>query len=172
VGEFWTELCLCLLPDAFHTDWHKDELITQGIRFGKGLQLINILRDIAKDAKLGRCYLPQDEWFALGLSAEQIQRDPSVLSPVWQQQLAEAEQCMTRAAKYVQQISHKSLRYATALPWLLGIKTLQQLKQASPAELLQGIKISRTAVATLLTQAALHNSPTGLTKLAAKYQGK
>jgi farnesyl-diphosphate farnesyltransferase len=170
VGEFWTELCLALLPSAFQTSWHADELTMQGIRFGKGLQLINILRDIQKDAQAGRCYLPEEEWSALGLSAEQVQRDPSLLYPVWKLQLAEAQQCLLRAELYVQQIAHKTLRYATALPWLLGLKTLQQLEKASPQELLQGVKISRTEVATLLTQAAWYNSPEGLAKLAGKWR--
>jgi farnesyl-diphosphate farnesyltransferase len=169
VGEFWTELCLSELSGAFTAERQGDELILQGIRFGKGLQLINILRDLGKDARMGRCYLPEEDWKQLGLTAEQIQHHPTLLRPLWQQQLVEAEQCMIHAEQYVQQICHKTLRYATALPWLLGVRTLKQLKQASDAELLAGVKISRTDVAAVLAQTAWNNSPAGLAKLAAKW---
>ena len=32
----------------------------KGIRFGKALQMTNILRDCGKDLRIGRCYLPDD----------------------------------------------------------------------------------------------------------------
>ena len=31
----------------------------QGARFGQGLQLVNVLRDLPRDLRLGRCYLPR-----------------------------------------------------------------------------------------------------------------
>ena len=33
-------------------------LFETGVRFGKALQLINILRDLPVDLRLGRCYMP------------------------------------------------------------------------------------------------------------------
>src|SRR5262245_24911927 len=47
VGEFWTRICAEHLrpkPDA-----NLDQLVERGIRFGRGLQLVNILRDIPAD---------------------------------------------------------------------------------------------------------------------------
>ena len=56
VGEFWTKICRAhLFPNA---KLDERQLITDGIRFGKGLQLVNILRDLPADLKNGRCYLP------------------------------------------------------------------------------------------------------------------
>jgi farnesyl-diphosphate farnesyltransferase len=56
VGEFWTKICRAhLFPDA---RLDEKQFITDGIRFGKGLQLVNILRDLPADLKNGRCYLP------------------------------------------------------------------------------------------------------------------
>ena len=49
----------------------------RGIRFGKGLQLTNILRDIAQDVRLGRCYLPRTELAALGVQPQQL-LDPAM----------------------------------------------------------------------------------------------
>jgi len=56
VGEFWTKICRAhLFPKAKLDD---EQFIGDGIRFGKGLQLVNILRDLPADLKAGRCYLP------------------------------------------------------------------------------------------------------------------
>ena len=35
-------------------------MLAMGIRFGKGLQLTNILRDMPADLRRGRCYIPQE----------------------------------------------------------------------------------------------------------------
>src|SRR5439155_25838648 len=44
VGEFWTRMCRAhLFPQARLDD---SFLLTNGVRFGKGLQLVNILRDL------------------------------------------------------------------------------------------------------------------------------
>jgi farnesyl-diphosphate farnesyltransferase len=57
VGEFWTRMSLTHL---FKLDSEKEkELFEKGIRFGKSLQMINILRDIPSDLALGRCYIPR-----------------------------------------------------------------------------------------------------------------
>src|SRR5204863_9598771 len=55
VGEFWTRICRAhLFPKAKLDDaW----MLAQSVRFGKGLQLVNILRDLPADLRLGRCYL-------------------------------------------------------------------------------------------------------------------
>ena len=75
VGEFWTRVCRARLFPTARMD--EDEWLTDGIRFGKGLQLINILRDLPRDLEAGRCYLPQDELARAGLEPADL-RDPSV----------------------------------------------------------------------------------------------
>jgi len=65
VGEFWTRMCRAhLFPDAPLDD---AVLLTNGVRFGKGLQLVNILRDLPRDLRQGRCYIPLDR-----LTAERL----------------------------------------------------------------------------------------------------
>ena len=59
VGEFWTRLCFAHLPKF--SDRAEPEMLALGAQYGKGLQLVNILRDIGSDLKAGRCYLPEDE---------------------------------------------------------------------------------------------------------------
>ncbi len=36
-------------------------MLDHGKRYGKGLQLINILRDAGSDLRAGRCYFPNEE---------------------------------------------------------------------------------------------------------------
>ena len=59
VGEFWTDLCFRHLPKF--ADRSTEEMRTLGRAYGKGLQLINILRDAGSDFRNGRCYFPEEE---------------------------------------------------------------------------------------------------------------
>lgn len=53
------------------------ELKQAGIDMGKALQTVNIARDIAVDAKLGRVYIPSDWLKEKGLRHEDVLKDPS-----------------------------------------------------------------------------------------------
>lgn len=50
----------------------NEDAVRYAIKLGVALQLTNILRDIAEDYERGRCYLPQDELEAFGISEEAI----------------------------------------------------------------------------------------------------
>ncbi len=168
VGEFWTKLCFTDLPHAFAPGVTLDQASAWGMSFGKGLQLVNILRDLGKDARLGRCYLPAEEWRPLGVSLAQIQANPAVLRPVWEAWLPRCQAYLNEGLLYVQNLRHAKLRYATALPLLLAVKTLARLRSATDTALLQGVKVSRMDVAKVLLDTTLHNTPEGLAKLFAK----
>lgn len=47
-----------------------EDALPYAIRLGVALQLTNILRDVGEDWRNGRCYLPQDELKAFGISEE------------------------------------------------------------------------------------------------------
>ena len=49
VGEFWTDMCATESPGALEADVSLDEMKKWGAAFGKGLQLVNILRDVGED---------------------------------------------------------------------------------------------------------------------------
>lgn len=51
---------------------------------GVAMQVTNILRDVGEDARIGRCYLPDDVLSAFGLSAERVLNDPTLKDdPKW-----------------------------------------------------------------------------------------
>ena len=54
VGEFWTELGLATMGAGFCNPERREIMVQAGVRYGRGLQLVNILRDMAEDAARGR----------------------------------------------------------------------------------------------------------------------
>lgn len=57
VGEFWTDL-MCAHRRGLRS-WNVRSMSEVGVRFGKGLQLTNVLKDVAHDLQRGRCYIPE-----------------------------------------------------------------------------------------------------------------
>jgi len=130
VGEFWTDVGGLTLTRFSETE--TAQLREWGANYGKGLQLINILRDLPNDLNAGRCYLPNV--------------DPSDLDTL----LSESARWRERAraylrdgASYASSLVHRRTRAATALPGLIGLQTLDLMEKASWEELSQGVKISR-----------------------------
>ena len=70
VGEFWTDLHLAHRPRL--AGWDAGAMRATGVRFGKALQMTNVLRDVPSDLALGRCYLPARELAALGLTPADV----------------------------------------------------------------------------------------------------
>jgi farnesyl-diphosphate farnesyltransferase len=56
VGEFWTKMTYAHVSTTFAAD--RTTMVERGVRLGKALQMTNVLRDCAKDLRIGRCYLP------------------------------------------------------------------------------------------------------------------
>lgn len=140
VGEFWTQLCASELPSSLDSAVSTAQMQEWGARMGKGLQLINILRDIGEDTRDGRCYLPCQ---------------PDEIPTEWRKWLQSCTDHLECGLRYVQHVTHGKLRYATALPLLLGIQTVAKMRDASWDKVQQGIKISRLDVASILAQAAI-----------------
>jgi farnesyl-diphosphate farnesyltransferase len=153
VGEFWTQLCATELKDAFEAGVTAEAMVADGIHMGKALQLINILRDVGKDMKLGRCYLPEEMWRETGLvDVGALKSESQKLRPVWEHWAKVCDGHLEKGLRYVCRLKHGKLRYATALPLMLAFGTLKKLRAASWEEVLAGVKISRLDVAKLLTE--------------------
>jgi phytoene synthase len=58
-----------------------EHALTYATELGIALQLINIIRDVAEDWRLGRVYLPQDELAAFGVGEEDIEQGR--VTPEW-----------------------------------------------------------------------------------------
>ncbi|MEI8340835.1 MAG: phytoene/squalene synthase family protein [Verrucomicrobiota bacterium] len=148
VGEFWTRLCFRHLPGF--TKFTEIDMQTLGVNFGKGLQLVNILRDLPADLKAGRCYLPLAEF---GLDLDAINRTPQLGRAVFESWLAQAVTHLDAAYRYIRAISNWRLRYACILPWHLGMRTLILLREKPPLENGDRVKVSRGEVRGVLVKA-------------------
>jgi farnesyl-diphosphate farnesyltransferase len=143
VGEFWTKVC-CLewpgyarLPEA--------ELLVLGKDFGKGLQLINILRDYPVDLQAGRSYLPVS-------NLEEVAANVTLARPEWERWRQRALSYLEAAWKYVTSVRPPRVRFACAVPLFIGVRTLVLLGEQP--EIRPGIKVSRPAVQQLMAWAA------------------
>ena len=75
VGEFWTAITMA--HSAPLKGWDVQGMSEVGVGFGKALQLTNVLRDVPRDLRIGRCYLPETELTRAGVTPEEL-LDPSV----------------------------------------------------------------------------------------------
>jgi len=152
VGEFWTHLTRAhCFPRA---ELDERRFIDNAIRFGKGLQLVNILRDLPRDLANGRCYLPAVDLAVAGLQPADL-RDPKnwpQLHPVFTQWLETAADHLAAGWHYTLQIPHEQyrLRLASAWPILMGSRTLDLVRAANPLQPEPRLKISRATVRGIL----------------------
>src|SRR6185503_1553884 len=70
VGEWWTRICFQIYQK--YSREPEEDLTVMASAFGKGLQLVNILRDMPADLRSGRCYLPEEKLVAAGLAPAEL----------------------------------------------------------------------------------------------------
>ena len=132
VGEFWTDVHVAHRPRLRH--WDLEKMTALGIRFGKALQLTNVLRDIPRDLRQGRCYLPSHDLSLLGLEPRDL-LDPKAgpqLRPLLVELLNVALDHYEAGWRYTFAIPKREtrMRLACAWPLLIGLRTLDLLAQA------------------------------------------
>lgn len=157
VGEFWTKICRAhLFP---HARLDEPQFIYDGIRFGKGLQLVNILRDLPADLKNGRCYLPTQRLDEVKLLPETLlsPANEQKFLPLFHNYLDKAESHLAAGSNYTNTLpfSQFRMRLACAWPVLIGIRTIEKLRTASVIELQQRVKISRGEVRGIIFRSLL-----------------
>jgi farnesyl-diphosphate farnesyltransferase len=155
VGEFWTEICARHVP-RFAT-LPRAEMIRLATEYGKGLQLVNILRDQPKDMAAGRCYLPAAELRAAGvISLTWPTNDWKPWHAVRRRWLATARERLQSGRAYVRSLTSVRLRFAALLPLLIGEATLDLLDAQPDNEPPQPAKVARGRVKRLMLQALWH----------------
>ena len=150
VGEFWTDLCFRHVP-AF-ASLPKQEMHELGRGYGMGLQLVNILRDVGPDLAAGRCYFPLDELAAAGLRPEDILSHPERFEPVWERWCARAHSRLELGVRYADAVGARRVRAASALPALVGFRTLAMLRTAGPERMHRRVKVPRQEVRSMLAR--------------------
>jgi farnesyl-diphosphate farnesyltransferase len=157
VGEFWTRLCAARLWPGAALD--NQALERKGVRFGQGLQLVNILRDLPRDLRHGRCYVPAQSLAAAGLAPHDLlsAQNQSRFQPVLNHLLALAQGHLAAGWEYTGLLpkSQARVRLACAWPALVGARTLRKLRRENLLDDSRRIKVSRPEVRFLILRSIL-----------------
>lgn len=157
VGEFWTKLCRAHLFSSAKLD--EKQLVADGIRFGKGLQLVNILRDLPADLKNGRCYLPLEKLAPARLTPETLllPENEAVFLPLFRAHLDQAGAHLAAGWRYTNTLPFGQFRVRLACAWpiLLGMKTIERVRVADLAGLTQRVKVPRGEVYGIMLRSTL-----------------
>ena len=127
VGETWTRL-IARHAHVFGSmpDKGIETMRARGICYGKGLQLLNILRDRSEDRKQGRVYIQE--------------RDVPEMIEV-------ASGWLDQGKAYCECLAPGRIRYATVIPLRLAVKTLDRIRKTPTAV---RVKMPRWEVAVVL----------------------
>jgi farnesyl-diphosphate farnesyltransferase len=158
VGEYWTQITHHHHEGLAHIDLQTQ--IARGIRLGKALQYVNVLRDTAKDLLDGRCYMPLELLSAFSLTPEALQ------DPARRQRGKDAARYLIDVAlchfdagfEYIEQIpaQQRRLRLPVILPLWIGLDTLRALVQApDPFDPNAPVKIPRERVYRSMVEASV-----------------
>ncbi|MES2981881.1 MAG: squalene/phytoene synthase family protein [Verrucomicrobiota bacterium] len=143
VGLFWTRLGFLTMGKNF-SNHPQAELEQWGVEYGKGLQLVNILRDFPADRRMGRCYLPVTN-----------PTDDESCFAEFQTWRKIALEKVAYGLAYAEKLQGRRLRLASGLPALIAEETLNRLSVRNLAALEPRVKISRNRLYLLILRQCL-----------------
>jgi farnesyl-diphosphate farnesyltransferase len=158
VGEYWTVMTAAHVPTVRRLA--RPDFVARGVRLGKALQVINVIRDAAADLAQGRCYLPRQLLAAHQLAPEDL------LSPTERRRARPVIDELRRLAlghvdaafPYVMAIPRLEprLRLAALWPLWIGLGTLEKIAGSDdPLDPARPIKISRADVYRIIVESSM-----------------
>ena len=148
VGVFWTKMSLAHLISL--PDEKENEFFERGIRFGKALQMINILRDIPEDLRFGRCYIPQNELSRHGMKPDDLFDSDNIgkFRPLYDEYLDLTNEHLDAAIEYIKMIPETQFRLKAScmLPVLIGQRTVTLLREGNILDSSDRIKVTRDEI--------------------------
>lgn len=142
VGEFWTDL-MCAHRRSL-ASWDVRSMSDVGIRFGKGLQLTNIVKDIAHDLQKGRCYIPEAMLDEVGLTPRDLldQANLPRFRPVLSKLVRMATEHLDQGWMYTMAIPRYEMRLRLSCMWpILSAGESLKLVLQSPDLLNPAVKV-------------------------------
>ena len=148
VGIFWSKMSL---EHLFSLPPEKEkEFFEKGIRFGKSLQMINILRDIPEDLRFGRCYIPEQALNRFNLKPEDLMDDGNIdaFRPLYDEYLDLTNEHLDAAIEYISMLPETQLRLKAScmLPVLIGQRTVTLLRTGNILNSEERIKVTRDEI--------------------------
>lgn len=138
VGVFWTKLAHQTLGSSFSTT-RLSAMCQLATDYGKGLQLVNILRDLPEDLENGRCYLPVTN-----------PTDRTALMLEFEKWRLIAITHIESGLGYARHLPSRRLRVASILPAMIARETLSMMNGTNWETLKTRIKIPRRKVHQLI----------------------
>jgi len=125
------------------------ELVAES--FGKGLQLVNIIRDMSGDLRRGQSYIPDELLKKYKLTRQTIfeQKNAARAEEMFNELIARAVGYLDKALDYILLIPRKELRIRLfcMLPLFWAMRTLQKIQSNTLALLgSEKVKISRSLI--------------------------
>jgi len=156
-GSFWTKVLVVHFPHlnkSNRTDW-----ISRGISFGKGLQMVNILRDVAEDLQRGRCYIPRELLERHRLQPEHLldEKNSDRFFPLYHELIDHTLERLKSGLMYIFSLPRYSVRLRAAVWWplSLGLHTLAQLRNNNKIlDPKMNIKVARSEVYKMMALSA------------------
>ena len=148
VGVFWTKMTLAHM---FKMSREKEEeFFMKGIRFGKALQMINILRDIPEDLRFGRCYIPSEALARHNMKPEDLldSKNVDTFRPLYDEYLDITNDHLDAAVEYIKMLPETQFRLKAAcmLPVLIGQRTVTLLRDGNILDSKDKIKVTRDEI--------------------------
>ena len=132
VGEFWTDITAAHTPAL--RKWDRACMSELGVRFGKALQMVNVLRDVPRDLRTGRCYIPEELLTRAGLTPGDLSdsANSDAVRPILSAGIDIAMGHVDAAEEYLLAIPRRCLRLRLAALWplLLAVGTLAELARS------------------------------------------
>ena len=148
VGVFWTKMSLAHVISI--PPEQEDEFYEKGIRFGKALQMINILRDIPEDLRFGRCYIPIQELTKHQMEPEDLLSPSNIekFRPLYDDYLDLTNEHLDAAIEYIKMIPETQFRLKAScmLPVLIGQRTVTLLRDGNILDSADRIKVTRDEI--------------------------
>ncbi len=149
-GVFWAKLYGLTLRGK-NTKTLKDFVQTEDAKsIGEGLQITNILKDMAHDLRMGRCYIPQEDLNSVNLTPELL-LDPSNrarLEPIIFKWIVWAVNKLDVSEKFLTAIPKTEFGMRAAMVWpvLWAMDTLSEIVKGNSLDSASAPKIKRSKV--------------------------
>ena len=150
VGVFWTKMSLAHLINLPPEE--ERLFMERGVRFGKALQMINILRDIPEDLRFGRCYIPEEALEGINMKPDDLMDDTNLhtFRPLYDRYLDLTNEHLEEATAYIRMIPETQFRLKAScmLPVLVGQRTVTLLREGNILNSDERIKVTRDEMKT------------------------
>jgi farnesyl-diphosphate farnesyltransferase len=155
VGEFWTEAGYSNCGRHF-SQAASSEMRELGRKYGQGLQLVNVLRDLGEDLRNGRCYLPKDELVSCGWDGGGGMPPADTLLEVSGKWRGLCREWIGTGRQYAGYLQSRRVRFATVLPLLIAERTVELLEQAGSGVFEDKVKVPRGELRMIMARALLY----------------